>query len=162
MAKEHTQAQVFRQKSLDRVSSPEQLNEYIRVSNPGVWMILVAIVLLLIGVCAWGVLGHLDTTVSAAAVSTEGQTILYVKEGSIGDVAEGMTVRIGELEYTVTTIAAEPVAVDESFSDYARHVGGLQTGEWVYAVTVSAALPDGVYNAQIVIESVAPMSFILN
>lgn len=41
--------QVFRKKSVDRVSSPEQLNEYIRVSNPGVWMILAAIIVLLVG-----------------------------------------------------------------------------------------------------------------
>ena len=31
--------QIFRKKSLDRISSPEQLNDYIRVANPGIWMI---------------------------------------------------------------------------------------------------------------------------
>ena len=29
---------LFRQKSIDRVSSPEQLQDYMRVTNPGVWM----------------------------------------------------------------------------------------------------------------------------
>lgn len=43
--------QIFRQKSLDRVSSPEQLNDYVRVSNPGVWTILLAVIVLLIGIC---------------------------------------------------------------------------------------------------------------
>ena len=38
---------LFRKKSVDKVSSPEQLNEYIRVANPGVWMVLAAIVILL-------------------------------------------------------------------------------------------------------------------
>ena len=46
MAKEQVQA-VFRKKSLDRVNSPEQLNEYIRVANPGVWVILAAVIVLL-------------------------------------------------------------------------------------------------------------------
>ncbi len=27
--------QIFRKKSIERVSSPEQLNDYVRVSNPG-------------------------------------------------------------------------------------------------------------------------------
>ena len=36
--------QIFRKKSLDRISSPEQLNDYIRVANPGIWMILAAVI----------------------------------------------------------------------------------------------------------------------
>lgn len=42
------------QKSLNRVKSPEDLNDYIRVANPGVWLVLVAVVILLAGVCIWG------------------------------------------------------------------------------------------------------------
>ena len=154
--------QLFRQKSMERVSSPEQLNEYIRVSNPGVWMILVAIVVLLIGICVWGVLGRMDTTMTVAAVSTGQETVLYVKESGIDKVQTGMTVRIGDTEYVISGISAEPIAVTESFSDYALHVGQLQKGEWVYAVTIGASLPAGVYSAEIVVESVAPMSFVLN
>ncbi len=41
--------QIFRKKSLDRISSPEQLNDYIRVANPGIWMILAAVIILLAG-----------------------------------------------------------------------------------------------------------------
>ena len=37
---------IFRKKSLDRISSPEQLNDYIRVSTPSVWMVLFAIIIL--------------------------------------------------------------------------------------------------------------------
>ena len=36
------QNQLFREKSLEKVSSPEQLNDYIRVSNPGVWIAVAA------------------------------------------------------------------------------------------------------------------------
>ena len=38
---------LFREKSVTKVSSPEQLNDYIRVSTPAAWLVLVAIVLLL-------------------------------------------------------------------------------------------------------------------
>lgn len=51
---------LFREKSLTQVSSPEQLNDYIRVSTPAVWLVLTAIVLLLIGVALWGCLGRLE------------------------------------------------------------------------------------------------------
>lgn len=45
---------IFRKSSIDRVNSPEQLNDYIRVANPSVWVILLAIAVLLVGVVIWG------------------------------------------------------------------------------------------------------------
>ena len=53
---------VFRQKNIDKVSSPEQLNDYIRVTTPSVWLVLAALVLLLIGMLAWSVLGTVEAT----------------------------------------------------------------------------------------------------
>ena len=75
--------QLFRKKSVDKVSSPEQLNEYIRVANPGVWMVLAAIVILLTGVVVWGFIGHLDTTLNTAVVCENGEAVIYVKEADI-------------------------------------------------------------------------------
>jgi len=154
--------QLFRKKSIDRVNSPEQLDAYIRVANPGVWMVLIAIILLLTGGCVWGVLGHLDTTVSAAAVSESGTVIIYVKDTDATSIREGMPVRIGDTEGIVTDIAEAPVSVADSFSDYTRHVGNFQVGEWVYPLQTDVQIPQGVYSAQIVVESVPPMSFLVN
>ena len=153
---------IFRKKSMERVSSPEQLNDYIRVTNPGIWIVLVAVVVLLIGFIVWGTVGELETTVNVVALSDGEAVTCYVREADIQTVAEGNVVRIGDKEYAVSGIAVQPVAVDESFSEYALHVGGLSVGEWVYAVTVSAGLPTGIYETTIVTDSVSPISFIFN
>ena len=100
--------QIFRKKSVDKVCSPEQLNEYIRVANPGVWMVLAAVVILLAGVIVWGFIGHLDTTLSTAVVCENGEAVIYVKEADIEKVEVGMTVRVGDQEYAVSEISAEP------------------------------------------------------
>lgn len=154
--------QLFRKKSIDRISSPEQLNEYIRVANPSVWIILSAVLILLVGVCVWGVLGHLDTTLSTVAIAQDNKVTVYVKEADIQSVTSGMEVRLLENTCTIGEIAPQPVAVDETFTDYVLHVGNLQKGEWVYAVEVSGEVKDGIYKAEIVTESVSPMSFVLN
>lgn len=153
---------VFRKKSIDRVSSPEQLNEYIRVSNPGVWMILGAIVLLLVGAIVWGVLGHIDTTVDAVAVSDNGQVFLYVKEEQMADVCVGQTVQINDSRMTIRAISAEPIAVNEDMGDYICYIGDLHSGQWVYVLTLEGEIQQGVYSAQIVVESLSPISFVLN
>ena len=50
---------LFRQKSMERISTPEQLTDYIRVTRPGVWIVLAAAVLLLVSLLVWGVYGAL-------------------------------------------------------------------------------------------------------
>ncbi len=60
---------VFRKKSMDRVSSPEQLNDYIKVTTPSVWLVLIAVILLLAGMLAWSIFGTVEAT--AADGSTE-------------------------------------------------------------------------------------------
>ena len=153
---------LFRKKSLERISSPEQLNEYLRVSTPSVWMLLAAIIILLSGVCVWGVFGHLDTTLSAVAVAQEGTVTAYIPQAAAEQVTPGAVVTVGGTQGTVLAISAQPVQVDGTFTQYMRHVGGLQEGEWVYALTLDAACADGVHAVQIVVDSVSPMAFVLN
>lgn len=155
--------QIFRKKSLDKVSSPEQLNDYIRVSNPGVWLVLAAVIVLLIGVCVWGVFGRLETTVGSAAVVKDGEMTLYVKEEYLGKITEGMTVRVKENEYLITSVETKPQTIPEGFDEYMLHLSGMHVGEWVFGVSaMQTDLADGVYEAEIVIESIAPMSFIFD
>ena len=154
--------QLFKKSNLDRISSPEQLRDYVRVANPGIWMVISAIVILLAGVVVWGFIGKIDTTMPAAIVTDGGKTVIYVGESDAEKLAIGMTVRSEEKEYTITGIAKEPIKVDGSFSDYAIHASGLTVGEWVYAVSIDGEHSDGVQKADIVIESISPISFILN
>lgn len=157
-------SQLFREKSLERVSSPEQLNDYIRVANPSVWIALVAVVILLIGVCVWGVFGRLDTVLTVGAVSEGEQTICYVKESDIGSVSPDLKVRLNGEEYRILEIALRPIQIDEDFPEYLAHLGGITQGEWAYAVALdcAAGADGGIYEAQIVIESISPMSFVIN
>ena len=154
--------QLFRKKSIDRVSSPEQLDAYLRVANPGVWLVLIAIAVLLVGVCVWGILGHLDTTVNAVAVCENGAATLYVKDEDGNSVLAGMEVRIGEDTASVTASSPLPINAGTELSDYVCHIGDFGAEDWVYAVQTDAALPDGVYSAQIIVESVSPMSFVMH
>lgn len=153
---------IFREKSMQRVSSPEQLNDYIRVAKPGILVTLSAVIILLIGFIVWGVVGTLETKVDTVAVSDSDEIICYIKETEISDIEQGDAVHIGDYEYTVTEILSEPIAVDESFSDYALHIGDLKAGEWVYSVKLNGSLPDGVYAASIVADSISPISFLFN
>lgn len=53
-------ADIYRKKSLERAKDPEQLDDYIRVTSPGVWMILAVVILLLVGFLVWGLFGTIE------------------------------------------------------------------------------------------------------
>ena len=50
---------LFRKKSIDKVSSPEKLDDYIRVTTPSVWITLVAILVVIVGASIWGIFGRI-------------------------------------------------------------------------------------------------------
>ena len=61
---------LFREKSLSKVSSPEELNDYIRVTTPSVWIVLIALVLLLVGMLVWAVVGRVEIHTAEGAVES--------------------------------------------------------------------------------------------
>ena len=61
---------IFRKKSIDRVSSPESLNDYIRVTSPSVWIVLIAILVLLTGLLMWSIFGRLEVRDASGMVKT--------------------------------------------------------------------------------------------
>ena len=60
MADKESNNGIFREKSMDRVTGPESLNDYIRVTSPSVWIALLALVVLLVGLLAWSIFGRIE------------------------------------------------------------------------------------------------------
>ncbi len=68
---------VFRKKSIERISSPEELNDYIRVTTPSVWLVMAALILLLVGMLAWSVFGTVKVHAADGSVE-EKHPIVFV------------------------------------------------------------------------------------
>ena len=124
---------VFRQKSMERITSPEQMNDYIRVSNPSVWMLLAAVIV------------HLSESDFA---KLDSEAILSVGEAEYAAAPDA---------------AGTPILLDESTDPYLLHLIGLSAGDWVHALSAEAPdLKDGVYTVSVIIERVRPLDFVLN
>lgn len=139
---DQNKSQIFRKSALDSISSPEQLTDYLKVTDPGVWIILAAVILLLIGLFAWSTIGKLETTVAGIADVKNGTAQIMLTDRSDAALESGMTVRIGERQYTITEIKEDA---------YGRMIA--------YAPVVDA---DGIYEAQVVTESIPPIRFLFD
>lgn len=161
-------SELFRGKSMEKVNSPEQLNDYIRVSNPSVWMLLSAVIVLLVGVCVWGIFGHLDTTVDTVGVCLDGTVTCYINEADISDISEGTVATVGEREVTVSEVAAFPVTfgsllIDSNSTTPVPSGTGYGPEDMVYAVTIDAPdMADGLCEVSVILRRETPMSFVMN
>ncbi len=96
---------IFRKKSLDRISSPEELGETLRVTSPGVWMILAAVILLLVGLIIWGTAASIDSYVTGTAQVEDGtMRILFDDSNFVKNVETGMKVVVGDTETHISSI----------------------------------------------------------
>lgn len=51
---------IFRQKSIERISSPEKIDEYMKITSISMWLILGCILLLLAAAIVWGFTGQIE------------------------------------------------------------------------------------------------------
>jgi len=90
---------LFRKSALDRISSPEQLNEYMKVAGPGVWWIMAGIAVTFAAFFLWGITGSIPETVdvSGTTLAPGGSPMAvycYLPVEYSKLVAEGMKVRV--------------------------------------------------------------------
>lgn len=134
--------EIFGKKNLERMNSPENLNDYIRAANPSVWLVLIALIAMLAGLCVWGIFGRIETTVKTEAAAKDGIVTCSVVNEEIN---ASMPIRIGDQEYVISDI------------DFSGKIGRR-----VCNITAEADIPDGLYQAEIVTERIRPISFLLN
>jgi hypothetical protein len=159
------QNRLYRQKVLDRISSPEQLNSYIKVSNPRAWLVLVAILVLLGAGSYWILTGTLEISEKSTAVTIDGTSYSWLPSSEVSDLQPNMQVRIGDAQGTVSEISTDL----SSYDDILKMIGaramsqtGIMDGDRLYQVTMTVnGAQDGVGTALIIKEVVNPISFLL-
>ena len=134
----------FRKKSLDKVKSPDNLDDYIRAASPGVWLLLVSVIVLLTGTFVWGVFGHIDSTVQASIRVESGEAICFIAEENISAVKTGMTVKFAGQEIQIESI------------------GEKTENGYACILSKTADLPDGYYEGKVITESFNPFYFLIN
>jgi len=83
------QESIFRKVALERLSSPDQLDQLMRVTNPRGWLALTALAALLVTAIVWGFLGSVSTKVSGMGILvTSGglRGVLAIQSGEVTDI----------------------------------------------------------------------------
>ncbi|HJG31851.1 MAG TPA: hypothetical protein K8U80_10730 [Collinsella ihuae] len=150
-------ASLFRDKSLAHMRSPEHLDDYIQVSNPGAWMTVIAVILVLAAGIVWGVFGRLDDTQDAVIVVGRNGATCYMDSETASDLSRGDTVRVGDAIGTIGSVGGTPVLASMvTIPGAAKPASG-----WYDVATAFIDVPSGTYDCQIVVESYSPLELLL-
>ena len=152
---------LFRKKSLERISSPEELHDYMRVTSPRLWMLLGAITALLVGFIVYASTATMENTMpikvkvsqyeleTNAAGEMEYMTAIeaHLPRTMKDQVDSNMMVRIGRIEAKIAY-----VGVGENETIFLNIDPGMDY----------VPLEEGEYDAELVLESTMPISFLWN
>jgi hypothetical protein len=121
---------LFREKSMERLASPEQLNDYLRVTNPSTWIVMTSVIILLVSLILWSSFAVIESYVSGTGKAENGVlSITFEDQKAAGIVEEGMTVSVGEVHTVVSS------------------VGRDEHGQIIAAA--NAGVPDGIYDVKV-------------
>ena len=99
---------IFRKKSLDRISSPEALDDYLHVTTPSVWLILIAIIMLLVGMLIWSHVATIDSFATGHAHVESGKMYIEFDNEQIArNVQSGMIVTAGETQSKIISVGVD-------------------------------------------------------
>ena len=133
------QKTIFRKKTLERISSPDQLTDYLCVTNPKIWVILAAIIALLVGLLAWGTIGTLETSAKVKVIVEEHMAqVIPLGSERLG---EGMPLCVASQETVIASTGTD---------DFGRVFG-----------VAELTLPNGMYDGTVVVEKTRPIDFLL-
>ncbi|HEX2643067.1 MAG TPA: NHLP bacteriocin system secretion protein [Thermoanaerobaculia bacterium] len=87
---------IFRQVSLERLSSPEQLDQLMQVTTPKGWLALTALGALLLVALGWGIFGAIPTTAAGEGILLRRGGVSNLVATANGQVEE-VLVRVGDV-----------------------------------------------------------------
>ena len=134
---------LFREKTVKRISTPEDLNNYLRVTRPSVWLVLAAVILMLAGMLVWSSIASIDSFATGTAEVKDGIMYIHFDNEQIAENVEGgMSVIAGESESRISSVGTD------------------DTGE-LFALA-STDLADGSYTVRVIFKQTRVLSLLFN
>ena len=154
--------QLFRKKSLEKVESPEKVNALVRVLNPGIWILIVALALAIIGILVWTFSGKISETIEVYYRSSGyAGEVIYISEDMISEIEYGQEIESDGQKGKVTGWDEEPSLAEDVMDDYLIHLNNFSLDSFVYEVRTNLMSSEGIHPAKIVIKKFAPIEFII-
>jgi hypothetical protein len=136
----------------DNIKSPDELNGYLRVTNPSMWFIFAAVLIMLVGLIAGSAFYEIKTTVYLTAEVKN--NFIYILPTSEIELTEGMTVSVEYFDSKTNTSKNYNEKID--IVEYDKQRDG-----YVGVIYGNDGIPEDEYSATAV-RTDTPISYLFN
>ncbi len=137
---------IFSKKAMKKLRSPDDMEKYLRITNPGMWIILGACAALLIGLLVWAFFGTVSTTVTAMCANADGRMVSLIAPDDFMWIEIGDEVYISGVSWKVSEFGPAPIskmqAIEMLGSEYLANT--LMKGAWAYPVYFASDLQEDI------------------
>ena len=124
-------------KKVEKISSPDDLNKFLKHTSPATWIILGLSICLLLGLIISAFFVRITDKIQGIANVKDGEVILVISESNKRKLEEGQKVYI-----------LDQIGVIDSVTNYVPVISGF-------------ALDDGEYNYTINVKEIRPIDFLI-
>lgn len=102
---------IFRQSAMSRISSAEDLDKYIKVTNPSTWVTLVAGLSFIIALLIWSATATVPYTISTAGVAVSSRNVWFYVDAKTANELESnwskgdVSVKVANTEVTSISVS---------------------------------------------------------
>jgi HlyD family secretion protein len=101
-------SRLFRQEALEKLSSPEQLDQLLKVTSPKGWLALLGLSGLIGAMIVWSIVGSIPSTIKGEGILIRGEAVQLIdtpQAGRVGKIAvkAGDNIQANQLIGTITT-----------------------------------------------------------
>lgn len=152
---------LFRKKSLEKISSPERIDDYVKTVNIRLWIVVVSCFAVICSLSLWGIFGRIEISEKTVTVCKNGNAMCFLNEKNLPDISSETEFVIGEKIYKAESISETPSKALKAMDEYCAHVAEFGEEDWVFEVLLNADLSDGIYETTVVTATVSPVSLLM-
>lgn len=150
---------LFRKESLDKVKNPEQTDEYLKVTNPSFWLIVLAAVILAVSFAYWGFVGTIPNRTAAIGVVENGKVTVFMSAENVMAIGDSLEVLIDGVSHQVTDVKSELFSASQIKEIYGE---SLNPAEMNFVIMADATgVSDGIKSLSVVTNRIRAIDYML-
>lgn len=131
---------LFGKSAMSRIASADDLDHYVKVTNPSAWVVIAAALMLVVGILIWALVAVVPVTKETTGVSmSDRYVICWVNKATAKKIQDnGAKARVGDVNALSVEVSDLPMSSSEVMqfmgSDFIMEA--LSLDDWNYMVTI--------------------------